>query len=205
MAYRSETPIPVKYMDITVLLFRGLVQEDEISARQQDQLDALSKRKVAWWAFFLEGPVYPRNRREKTIQICKAGYGKYSFIIWIHNNPWAIERSRSTQESESLRSNRIYVMTPFSISGGQCYLQKTVSKERGKVKLHQSMPTCIYLAFIDTRARPRINIFPWHIRKLVTLTKQRGTALKNAQSCPIPPILMHPSGSFNPVGNPVIS
>lgn len=60
-------------MDIAVFLFRHLVQEDKKISRQQDQLDALSKRKVAWWAFFLESLVYPRNRREKMIQICKAG------------------------------------------------------------------------------------------------------------------------------------
>lgn len=40
MTYRSETPILVKYMDITVFLFRRLVKEDRIIPRQQDGLDA---------------------------------------------------------------------------------------------------------------------------------------------------------------------
>lgn len=78
---------------------------------------------------FWGGPVYSRNRCEKTIQICKAGYMEYSFITWNYNNPWTIDRSQPTLESDNLRSNGMNVIAPFSISGAQFYLQQSVSKE----------------------------------------------------------------------------
>ena len=130
MAYRRETPIPVKYMNITPSLFRRLVEE--MISRQQDRLDDSSEPKVVWGHSFWTGPVYSRNsrnRRGKTIQIREAGYVRYSFMIWKYNNSWGIERSQPTLESDSLRSNRMDAIAPFSISGAQFYLQQTVSNE----------------------------------------------------------------------------
>lgn len=65
MAYWSETTIPVKYMDITVSLFRRLVQEDEMIPHQRDRFDASSEPKAVWWTFFLEGPcILSKQARE---------------------------------------------------------------------------------------------------------------------------------------------